>query len=100
MLDVPTNWRRWNGWMAGKGQPDPEEGVILMLNPECSVLVTEAFEISEMRDWIRSHTRSRVQFHGRWDFTRFAYRIERELIGLNLWFDDEDEAFHAKMRWG
>lgn len=99
-LDVPTNWRRWTGWLAGRGQPDPCEGIPKIIAPERSVLVTEPFDLHEMRSWLRANTRSPVAFYGRWDFERFNYRIDRKLIGLNLRFDDVDEAFFAKLRWG
>lgn len=97
MLDVPTNWRRWNGWVAGRGLPDPLEGGII--NPECSVLVTEPFDVIELRNWLKANCRDRVLVYGRWDFEQFKYRIDRKLIGLNLWFDNADEAFFAKLRW-
>lgn len=98
-LDVPTNWRRWTGWLAGRGQPDPCEGIPKIIAPERSVLVTEPFVLTEMRDWLQTNTRQRMAFFGRWEFTPFAYRVERELIGLNIVFDDVDEAFFAKLRW-
>ena len=100
LLDVPTNWRLWTAWKEGRGLPDPLEGVIIMFNPECSVLVTDPFDVVELRDWLKDNCKDRVTIHGRWDFERFAYRVERELIGLNLWFDNDDEAFFAKLRWG
>lgn len=99
-LDVPTNWRRWTGWLAGRGQPDPCEGIPKIIAPERSVLVTEPFDLHEMRSWLKDNCKDRVTIHGRWDFERFAYRVERELIGLNIVFDDVDEAFFAKLRWG
>lgn len=99
-LDVVTNWRRWNGWLAKRGEPDQSEGVPVILMPERSVLVTNPFDLDEMRSWLKENTRERIAFFGRWEFTPFAYRVERKLIGLNLRFDDVDEAFHAKMRWG
>lgn len=99
-LDVPTNWRRWNGWLAKSSQPDPSDGVPAIITPERAVLVTDPFELDEMRTWLKSNTRERVAFYGRWNFTPFAVRIERELVGLNLCFVCPDEAFHAKMRWG
>ena len=99
-LDVPTNWRRWTGWLAGRGQPDPHEGIPSIITPERAVLITDAFELTDMRAWLQANTRDRVAFYGRWDFLTHAFRVDRTLIGLNIVFDDVDEAFHAKMRWG
>ena len=99
-LDVQTNWRRWTSWKAKTSQPDTTDGVTPIIMPERAVLVTDTFALTEMRDWLQTNTRQRTAFFGRWEFTPFAYRVERELIGLNIVFDDVDEAFHAKMRWG
>lgn len=99
-LDVPTNWRRWTGWLAGRGQPDLCEGVTAIITPERAVLVTDPFELDDMRTWLKANTRERIAFYGRWNFITHAYRVNRKMVGLNLVFDDPDEAFHAKMRWG
>lgn len=97
--DVPTNWRRWTGWIAGSGQPGPKDGVAPIMVPETSILVSDPFCVIEMREWLRDNTRSGVAYFGRWNLTEYAYRIDRKLVGLNLVFEDHDEAFHAKFRW-
>lgn len=99
-LDVPTNWRRWSSWANGN-KPETYEGhPIFAVEPMMTVMVTDRFDIIEMRGWLHENTRSCFQMWGRWDFTHHAFRVDRVLQGLVILFSDEDEAFFFKMRWG
>lgn len=99
LLDVPTNWRKWSHWQGG-GKAEPYEGhPIVAIDPAMAVEIKDRFDVIEMRNWLHEHTRSKLQMWGRWDFVQHQYRIDRTLIGFVVLFEDEDEAFHFKMRW-
>ena len=53
----------------------------------------------EIRQWLEDNCKRKYRIFGRFEWTDYGVKVQRDVKGLRFQFDDEDLAFFFKMAW-